>query len=127
MSKLRQGNTYKLDDLEVYQLAKKLAVYVYEVSKDFPKEEQFGLTSQIRRCVSSIGANLAEGYGRYHYNDRIRFYYISRGSLSELLFHIELAYELEYISKEDLNNLVKKIKDLRIKLNNYIKYLKNKD
>jgi len=117
---------YKLETLEIYRLAKELAVNIYEITKDYPKEEMFGLISQTRRCASSVGANISEGYGRYHYNDEVRFDYIARGSLFELQFHIDLAKEFDYISKDNFNKIVKMITHLGIKLNNYITYLKNR-
>lgn len=115
-----------MQSLEVYKLAKELAVYVYKITRDFPKEEKFGLTSQIRRCVSSVGANIAEGYGRHHFNDEVRFDYIARGSLFELQFHLELVEEFDYISNDDFDKITKRVKNLGVKLNNYITYLKKR-
>ncbi|MFC1780458.1 four helix bundle protein [Patescibacteria group bacterium] len=123
---MKRNNIHKLDSFEIYQLAKKLAVYIYGITKEFPKDEKFGLTSQIRRCVSSIGANIAEGYGRYHYKDEVRFDHIARGSLFELHFHIELAREFGYISTTELDEVLRMGRNLGIKLNNYISYLRNK-
>ena len=82
-----------------------LVLKVYQITKKFPKEELFGSTSQIRRAASSITANIAEGYGRYHYNDKIRFYTIARGSSAEVQNYLIIAKDLEYISIEDFNDI----------------------
>ena len=71
-------------DLNVWKEAHALTIDMYAVSKEFPADERFGLTSQIRRASSSIGANIAEGFRRYHYGDRVIFYYQARASLSEV-------------------------------------------
>ena len=60
--------------LKVWQKAKDLCIEIYKTTQEFPKEELFGMTSQIRRASSSVCANIAEGFGRYHYNDKIRFF-----------------------------------------------------
>lgn len=71
------------EDLEIYQLAEELTIEIYKITAKFPKEEQFGLTSQLRRAISSVGANIAEAFGRFHYKDKINFLYHARGSLLE--------------------------------------------
>lgn len=78
---------------------------VYEITKTFPQDEKFGLISQLRRAASSITANIAEGYGRYHIKDKIRFYYQARGSSTECQNHIILAYELGFIDEKDYDLL----------------------
>ena len=71
--------------------------------KKFPKEEQFILTSQIVRSVSSITANIAEGFGRYHYQENIQYCRIAKGSLAETLDHLTVAQDEGYISKEEFD------------------------
>lgn len=78
---------------------------VYKITKGFPSDERFGLTSQIRRAVSSVGANIAEGYGRHHKKDKARFYHLARGSNTETQNHIILAKDLGYISEEEFTRL----------------------
>ena len=80
--------TYR--DLVVWQKSMVLVTEVYEISKKFPKEELYGLTSQIRRCAISLPSNIAEGYGRNSTNDYIHFLRIASGSLYELSREIEL-------------------------------------
>lgn len=79
--------------------------FVYEVTKKFPEDERFGLTSQLRRAAASITANIAEGYGRYHMKDKIKFYYQARGSSTECQNHIILAYELGFMDEQSYNLL----------------------
>ena len=78
---------------------------IYKLTNFFPKQELFGLTSQIRRAASSVTANIAEGYGRYHSKDKKRFYFIARGSNTELQNHLILAYDLGYIEQSDYDSL----------------------
>lgn len=80
-----------------------LVLDVYRLTKKFPKVELFGLVSQIRRAVSSITANVAEGYGRYHYKDKIRFYTIARGSSAEVQNYLIIAKDLSYITESEFN------------------------
>lgn len=70
-------------DLDIWQKAHKLVIGLYALTKGFPEDERFGLVSQIRRSAVSITANIAEGFGRYRYKDKVNFYYHSRGSVSE--------------------------------------------
>lgn len=107
-------------DLEIYRLAEELTVSLYKLTQKFPKEERFGLVDQIRRAVVSICANLAEGYGRYHYKDRLQFYYNARGSLFEVRSLISLSYKLGFIGKNELEVVESKLKNLQVKLHNFI-------
>lgn len=78
---------------------------VYKVTKDFPEQEKFGLTSQLRRAAVSITANIAEGYGRYHYRDKNKFYYQARGSNAEVQNYLILAKDLGYLTDEQYQQL----------------------
>lgn len=84
-------------DLFVWQKSKELVKLVYVASSDFPKEEMYVLTSQIRRCAISVPSNIAEGYGRNLNSDFVRFLRIASGSLYELQTQMDIAYELEYV------------------------------
>ena len=96
-------------DLIAWKRNHDVVLKIYEITKEFPKEEIFGLVSQTRRAASSITSNIAEGYGRFHSKDRTRFYYIARGSSTELQNHLILAYDLGYISEEIYDELKKNI------------------
>jgi four helix bundle protein len=85
----------------MWQEAHKLTLLVYELTKSFPKEELFGLTSQFRRAVVSISANIAEGYKKRSYADKLRFMNISQGSLEECRYYIILSKDLGYVSESD--------------------------
>jgi four helix bundle protein len=89
--------------LGVWQEAHKLVLGVYEITKAFPRDERFGLVSQMRRAAVSIPANIAEGFKRRGIRDKIRFYNTSEGSLEELKYFLILAEDLGYVaSNEDL-------------------------
>ncbi len=95
----------KFTDLEVWKESHKLTLQIYRVTKDFPKEESFGLTSQIRRASVSIESCIAEGFSRYHFKDRLNFYYDSRGSLSEVQGQLIIAKDVSYINEKDFNEI----------------------
>lgn len=94
------------EDLTVWQESQNLAVAVYKVTKQFPKEELFGTTSQLRRAVSSVSANIAEGFGRSSKNDKLHFYTIAYGSLLETKNFLYLSAKLEYLSQDALQLLI---------------------
>lgn len=95
------------EDLVVWQQSQTFAVAVYSVTKSFPKDEQFGITNQLRRAASSISANIAEGFGRQTNKDKIHFYTIAYGSLLEVKNFLYLSNKLGYISDSELENLLK--------------------
>ncbi len=85
--------------LVAWQKADDLVVMVYQATESFPSHEQFGLTSQMRRAVVSVAANIAEGCGRHTLKDFRRFLYLARGSLNEVEYFIHLAARLDYFSE----------------------------
>lgn len=87
-------------DLIVWQKSMDLVVQVYQVSKLFPKDELFGLTSQIRRAAISVPSNIAEGYGRLHRKEYLNHLSIARGSLLEAETQLQIAVRLEYLTRE---------------------------
>ena len=95
------------EQLIVWQKSQNLAVDVYKITKSFPKDELFGLTSQIRRAASSVSANIAEGFGRVSLNDKKHFMTIAYGSLLETKNFLYLAEKLKYIDTETLDVLLK--------------------
>jgi four helix bundle protein len=114
-----------LNRLQVYQEAMNLAKLVYQkIISHIPSEEKWGLASQIRRSAASIPANIAEGYGRYYYQEGIRFCYLARGSMMELSCHIESACAQSYFSKELENELQYQMSILKKLVHGYINYLK---
>lgn len=87
-------------DLETWKVSHELVLEIYKITKNFPKDELFGITSQIRRAAASITANIAEGFARFHFKDKIRFYYQSRASIAEVQNFLLLAKDLTYINFE---------------------------
>ncbi len=116
-------NIKSFEDLEVWQLSSNLASQVYSLTAFFPREEKYGIIDQLKRASVSVSANIAEGFGRYHYKDSIKFLYNARGSLFETHSHLLLAHNLGHISpnQEELYKLaLGNIQNLGIKLNNFI-------
>ena len=99
-------NSYK--DLHVWQEAMALAESCYRVTRKFPKDELFGLTSQIRRAASSIAANIAEGHGRESTGSFIQFLRIAQGSLKEVETHLILSSKIEIVTMRDVEPLIEK-------------------
>ena len=87
-------------DLVAWQEGHKLVLMIYEMTKDFPKDEQFGLTNQIRRATVSITSNIAEGFSRQSYKEKAHFYATSLGSLTELQNQLLVARDVGYINQE---------------------------
>ncbi|MCF6184939.1 MAG: four helix bundle protein [Bacteroidales bacterium] len=112
---------FSFEKLDVWQLSRKLAVSIYKISEEFPKEEKYGLTSQIRRAIISVSSNIAEGSSRQSGIEQARYTEIAYGSLLEVLNQLILAVDLGYISTENVNEqrpaieeLVNKLYKLRI-------------
>jgi four helix bundle protein len=93
-------------DLEVWQVAMDLAASCYEVTKEFPRSELFGETSQIRRSSASVAANIAEGQGRDHTKEFIHFLSVAKGSLAETETHILLSHRVGLMKKHHLDPLL---------------------
>ena len=113
-------------ELKVWEKAYKLCLDIYTVTKRFPKEEIYGLTSQIRRSAVSIPSNIAEGYGRKTTSEYVRFLYIAYGSVCELETQTMLSGDLDYMKKEKLQELREELGDVERMLKAMIKSLENK-
>lgn len=119
------GSEKGLESLQVWQKAMSFAVKVQkELLPLFPPEEKWALASQLRRAIQSIPANIAEGYGRYYYQDGIRFCYISRRSLEEVQTFLTLDHKLGYLPEKIFQSSINDLIELRKVLNGYITYLK---
>jgi four helix bundle protein len=99
--------------LVVWQKAHQLTLDVYRITRTYPKEELYGLTSQTRRAAASIPANIAEGCGRNSGADLARFLHIGAGSASELDYHLILARDLDFIKRSDQSKLSKDISEIK--------------
>jgi four helix bundle protein len=93
-------------ELKIWQRSMDFVVKIYDVSADFPKEERYGLTSQLRRCVVSVPSNISEGAGRGTNNQFKRFLEYSMGSINEVQTQIELAHRINYLSLEVYESLI---------------------
>lgn len=112
------------EELPVWKDARKFANKIYNLTKKFPKEENYGLSSQITRATVSIGSNIAEGFDRYSKKDFIKFLIIARGSISEIQNDLYIALDLKYINQKDFQENYSLAKDLGKQINGFIKYLK---
>jgi len=110
----------ELKNLEIYRLSREISDDVWEIYKEMDWETKKIMGDQFIRSIDSIGANIAEGFGRYHYLDKNKFNYNARGSLFESLHWLDLLCKKGEISKELKQVLDKKLKQLCVKLNNYI-------
>src|SRR3989440_12988655 len=97
MSAMGKTSPSTFEDLEVYQVAREFRKAMYRIAKLLPAEEKFGLASQVRRVAVSLTNNIAEGHGRYHYLDQIKFTLQSRGSLEELIDDLNVYVDEEYL------------------------------
>jgi four helix bundle protein len=111
-------------DLEVWKKARAFRNKIFALTRFFPKEERYSLTDQLLRASRSVTANIAEGHGRYHYQENIRFCRIARGSLFEVLDHLICANDCQLIPKETLLELKYEAEQINRILNGYIIYLK---
>jgi len=100
-------------ELKVWSKAHELTIIVYSVTRAFPRDEMYGLTSQLRRSAASIGANIAEGCGRRSDGEFARFLQIARGSASETEYHLLLAKDLKFMSEKDYEITEKKLNELQ--------------
>ena len=110
-----------LEELEVYKDALELGNEVWKVYSAMNWHDQKIIGDQLITATDSVAANVAEGYGRYHFLDRIKFYYNSRGSLLESKHWLKLLFERKYINEELYNSLSSIVEKIHVKLNIYIK------
>ena len=114
-----------LERLDVLRKAQDFAVSIYrEVLPLLPDEEKWGLTMQLRRAVQSVPANIAEGYGRYYFQENVRFCHIARGSMEETISHLSLAHQLGFLPDDLFKRLTHESDELNRLINGYIAYLK---
>jgi four helix bundle protein len=115
----------QFEDLAVWQKAQEVAVLVYQLTKKFPKDEVFGLTSQLRRAVVSVSANIAEGFGRKSPKDKLHFYTMAYGSLLETKNFLYLSVRLKYAQRSDIDPVLIEIVSCQKLLNAFMRPLKS--
>jgi four helix bundle protein len=126
VTKVSPGAFQIFEDLEVYKAAREFRKAMYGVNRRLPDFEKYGLGSQIRRAAVSLTNNIAEGHGRFHYPDQIRFFLHSRGSLEELVDDLNVCQDEEYLSSAEVQNFKKQGNGVLMLLNGYIRYLRSR-
>ena len=122
---MKDGKIESFTDLNVWKEGHKLVMMIYAVTKLFPKEELFGLVSQMRRSAVSITSNVAEGFSRQSYKEKVQFYYTSLGSLTEIQNQLLIAKDLEYVSKSTFSTLADQTINISKLLNGLIRSIKS--
>ncbi len=107
-------------NLRVWQEGHKLVLIIYKVTKKFPKAELFSLTSQMCRAVVSITSNIAEGFSRQSFKEKLRFYYIALGSLTEIQNQLLIARDLGYLNQVEFNKVAEQTINVHKLLNSFI-------
>ena len=123
-SRKQPGQVSTFEDLEVYRVAREFRKAMYCIAKRSPDIEKFGLASQIRRAAVSLTNNIAEGHGRYHYLDQIKFTLHSRGSLEELIDDLNVCEDEQYLSAEVIAPLKTDGWRIRPLIDGYVRYLR---
>ena len=124
MEKTNQVKTYR--DLFVWQKSMLLVTEIYKISKSFPKDETYGLVSQMRRCAISIPSNIAEGYGRKSTSDYVRFLRIAAGSLYELQTQMEISLNLGYLKRNKFGELYESGREIERMLSSLTRKMNDK-
>ena len=125
MDTISKNKIKSFTDLDTWKEGHKLVLLIYKITKEFPKDEIFGLTSQMKRAAVSITSNIAEGFGRQSYKEKVRFYLISRGSLIESQNQLLIAKDVKYINEEIFNKTASQTIVVHKLLNGLIKSSKN--
>jgi four helix bundle protein len=114
------------EDLDVYKKAREFRKEMYAVARKLPDFEKYELGRQIRRAAVSLTNNIAEGHGRYHYLDEIKFRVQSRGSLAELLDDLNVCHDEDYIIAAEVLELKERAKEVHRLINGYIRFLRSR-
>ena len=117
----------KFYQMDLWKDSFELQKEVFEITKGFPRSEEYSLTSQLNRSTNSVLANLAEAHGRYSYLDKIRVLYIARGEIEETQSHLIVAESRKYISRQQEVEFVEKYEKVKMKINKYINFLFQKN
>ena len=114
------------EDLEVYKAAREFRKAMYAMTRRLPDFEKYDLASQIRRASVSLTNNMAEGHGRYHYPDQIRFFLHSRGSLEELVDDLNVCLDENYVSSDEVAKRKEEARSVLALINGYLRYLRSR-
>jgi four helix bundle protein len=114
------------EDLDVYQVAREFRKAMYRIARRLPEEEKFALASQIRRAAVSLTNNIAEGHGRFHFLEQIKFMLQARGSLEELLDDLNICADESYFPASEIEQLMSEAWRLHKLINGYIRFLRSR-
>jgi len=117
---------YGFEDLEVYKAAREFRKKIYLLIKRLPAEEKHNLVAQMRRAATSLTNNIAEGHGRFHYQENIQFLRQARGSLEELVDDLNICIDEKYFPDDELQSLKSEGYDLLHRINGYVAYLRKR-
>jgi four helix bundle protein len=115
---------FSFEKLEIWQLSRMLSIKIYKITSEFPKEELYGLTSQLRRAAVSVSSNIAEGNSRLSQKDKAHFIEVAFSSLMEIMNQLIISKDLDFITEEELNTFRKDIGELSNKINAFHKSIK---
>lgn len=115
-----------IENFKIYNLAERIEIFLHKLTNKFPVDEKYRMVDQIRRASNAISSNIAEGYGRYSFREKIRYMHIARGEAYELKQLIVRSWKKEYIKEESSQFIDSKIIELIKGINGYKKFLKNK-
>lgn len=113
--------------MEVWQEAHRLTIVIYKITMKYPKSELYGLTSQARRAAISVELNIAEGYGRHHILEDIKFLFNARGSIAEIQSSLLIAKDLKFITQAELDKIYLDYRVLSKRINSLISYKRKKN
>ena len=122
----QKGSFQTFEDLDTYRVAREFRKAIYVVARKLPESEKFGLVSQVRRAAVSLTNNIAEGHGRFHYLDQIKFVLQARGSLEELLDDLNVCQDEEYLQPAEISLLKEHGWRVHKVLNGYIRFLRSR-
>ena len=118
---------FNFEELDVWKIALDFAEKVYVITKSFPKSEMYGITAQLRRASLSISLNIAEGKGRYSNKEFKQFLFIARGSLYESITLMKMCLKLNYLTKNQYQELIDDCQKIQSKISGLLNYLKSRD
>jgi four helix bundle protein len=119
-----EAGRFRLDDFELYRVARELRKRIYLLAKQLPPQEKYCLNPQMRRAAVSITNNIAEGHGRWHYQENLRFCRITRGSIDEILDDLNVCLDENYAQPQMIAELKSEAYSLIGRLNGYMAYLR---
>ena len=122
----KQDSFRTFEDLEVYRKARQFRKAIYGVTRKLPDFEKYELASQIRRASVSLTNNIAEGHGRYHYLEQLKFLFQARGSLQELIDDLNVCEDEQYLPKSEVVDLKNQAKEVQCLISGYARYLRDR-